>query len=281
MLFRKMHRRIYMSDRCVSFYMLTIFRYSTNMKNILLIQSRATSEGAREEQERYRRAIGDAASLALTSTLDIEQSWDTPSKIVEGYDGIVLGGSSDFFIHGGKGEEEAERAGAREIMDRMRLLVEYLVERQVPTLGVCFGHQLIAEVFGGTVTHDHSQKKGGTHEVRLTETGKDDPLFAGFPAVFPAQYGHRDSVTRPPLGAVVLAEGDSCRFAALRYGSEVYTLQFHPELFPDDLLSHPEILALYLPEGADPAAAVRETSDAARLIARFVERIAGAVNPSA
>ena len=171
----------------------------------------------------------------------MELIWDTPSKIVERYDGIVLGGSSDFFIHGVKGEEYAERAGAREIMDRMRLLVEYIVERQVPTLGICFGHQLIAEVFGGTVTHDHLQKKGGTHEVRLTEAWKDDPLFAGFPAVFPAQYWHRDSVTRPPLGAVVLAEGDSCRFAALRYGSEVYTLQFHPELFPDDLLAHPDI----------------------------------------
>ena len=252
------------------------------MKNILLIQSRATPEAAAAEYDRYLRALGGVeAQVTPISTLEVEQSWDTPSKIVEGYDGIVLGGSSDFFIHGGKGEEYAERAGAREIMDRMRLLVEYLVERQVPTLGVCFGHQLIAEVFGGNVTHDHSQKKGGTHEVRLTETGKDDSLFAGFPAIFPAQYGHRDSVTRPPLGAVVLAEGDSCRFAALRYGSEVYTLQFHPELFPDDLLSHPEILALYLPEGADPAAAVRETLDAARLIARFVEKIAGAVNPSA
>jgi GMP synthase-like glutamine amidotransferase len=245
------------------------------MKTILAIQSRQTPERQASERAAYERAAGGKAVFAFISTLDVEQSWDDPAEIVRGHDGVLIGGSSDFFLHGGKDETDATRAGAREVLDRVRTLVEYLVERQVPTLGICFGHQLIAEVYGGAVTHDHAQKKAGTHEVRLTGAGADDVLFGPLAPAFEAQYAHRDSITRPPLGAVVLAEGGSCRFAALRYGQKCYTVQFHPELVAQDFLSQPEALAVYLPEGASAEDLVRETPQAGTLIGAFVELVAG------
>jgi GMP synthase-like glutamine amidotransferase len=243
------------------------------MPKILVIQSRQSPERQAAERAAYERAAGDMATFTFISTLDIEQRWDSPSDILAGYDGAIIGGSSDFFLHGGKGEDDPTRAGAREVLERVRGFVEYLVERQVPTLGICFGHQLIAEVFGGAVTHDHTQKKAGTHTVRLTDAGADDVLLAPSGPFFDAQYAHRDSVTRPPFGAVVLAEGESCRFSALRYGTKCYTLQFHPELIADDLLSQPDALALYLPEGASARDVVRETPEASTLIPAFIERV--------
>lgn len=226
------------------------------------------------ERRAYERAAGDAAEFTFISTLDVERSWDTPASIVEGYDGVIIGGSSDFFLHGGLGEEEVGRAGAREVLDRVRDLVQYLVERQVPTLGICFGHQLIAEVFGGAVTHDHEQKKAGTHEVQLNQSAETDPLLKDFGTSFDAQYAHRDSVTRPPSGAVVLGNGSACRFSALRYGNTCYTFQFHPELVAQDFLSEPESLAPYLLPGKQVADIVRETPAANGLVRTFVERIA-------
>lgn len=251
------------------------FQYPIRMKLILAIQSRQTPERQAAERAAYERAAQGKAEFTFISTLDVEQSWDNPADIVRGYDGVLIGGSSDFFLHGGKDEDDATRAGAREVLDRVRGLVEYLIERQVPTLGICFGHQLIAEVFGGAVTHDHAQKKAGTHEVTLTEAGQADPYLGHCAPAFAAQYAHRDSVTMPPLGAVILAEGPSCRFAALRYGDRCYTLQFHPELLAEDLLAYPEALALYLPEGKRAEEVIGDTPVANGLIAAFIDRVAG------
>lgn len=244
------------------------------MKKILVIQSRQTPERQAAERAAYARVAADAATFTFVSTLDVEQSWENPASIVHGYDGVIIGGSSDFFLHGGKDEADATRTGAREVLERVRFLAEYLVAQQVPTLGICFGHQLIAEVFGGAVTHDHSQKKAGTHTVCLTEAGKNDALFAKLPVEFDAQYAHRDSVTRPPFGSVTLATGLACQFAALRYGTACYTLQFHPELEARDFLSQPEALKPYMKEREVVTDIVRESPQTERLIPGFIEAIA-------
>ncbi len=245
------------------------------MKKILVIQSRKAPERQKAERDAFVRAAGESAQLDFISTLDVEQRWDSPADLVRGYDGVILGGSSDFFWHYETSEFEEEYQGARMVLARVKDLVEYLVERQVPTLGICFGHQLIAEVFGGAVSHDGSQKKAGTHRVEVTTAGEDDVLLGELAPGFDAQYAHKNSVTRPPLGAVVIGNGPSCHFSALRYGKTCYTFQFHPELVPSDLLSHPEALAVYLPEGKTAADLVRPAPAAEGLIPAFISRIAG------
>ena len=83
---------------------------------------------------------------------------------------------------------------------------------------------------GGMVTNDREQSKMGAYEVSLTEEGKQDPLFKDLPETFYAQYAHKDSVTNLPDGATLLASSPVCKFAALRYGEKIYTMQFHPEV---------------------------------------------------
>lgn len=243
------------------------------MHRILIIQSRRAPERCSFERCAYERAAGDDVTFDFESTLNTERDWSAPECMLDGYDALIIGGSSDFFLHGGKAADDAERAGAYEVLERIRPLVEHVIDRDFPTLGICFGHQLIAEVRGGNVTHDHAQKKMGTFDVRLNEEGRKDRLFADLPEIFAGQYAHRDSVTTLPRGAVSLAAGDCCRFSALRYGNNVYTFQFHPELCAEDLLCAREAAETYLAPGVALESILRESPEASQLIARFVSTI--------
>jgi GMP synthase (glutamine-hydrolysing) len=191
------------------------------------------------------------------------------------YDGLVIGGSGEFYLDGGKAEDDEARMRAFEILERVRPLILYALENQVPLLGVCFGHQLVAEVRGGAVRRDNSQEKFGSHDVAKQAVAVDDPLFAELPESFSAQYWHKDSVTVLPEGAQPLACGERCSYAALRYGPTAYTVQFHPELSPQDAVDRLSRYPEYLPAGVDVDSVVKPSPEAAQLIPAFLDRIVG------
>ena len=113
--------------------------------------------------------------------------------------------------------------------------------------------------------------------MRLTDAGREDPLFGAMPAEFLAYLGHKEAVARLPEGAVLLASTDTCPVHAFRLGRNVYATQFHPELDPvaicdriDAYSSH----GYYAPhERESLKAAAREAlvTEPVRLLARFVE----------
>ncbi len=102
--------------------------------------------------------------------------------------------------------------------------------RHTPTLGVCFGHQLIARIFGGHVAKNPLGPTLGTAEVELTHHGKEDPLFQSFPSTFPSHETHFDAVVVPPPAARILARSPKDRCHALRISTHIWTVQFHPEM---------------------------------------------------
>lgn len=101
---------------------------------------------------------------------------------------------------------------------------------QLPLLGVCYGHQLLADMLGGRVADNPKGKEIGLQTVTLTAQGENDPLLRHYPAHFDAYLTHQQSVLVPPPGAQVLAfsEQDGCQI--LRYGPHALSVQFHPEL---------------------------------------------------
>ena len=93
----------------------------------------------------------------------------------------------------------------------------------VPMVGVCFGHQIIAQAMGGKV----EKFVGGW------SAGATDYDFNGQKMRLNAW--HQDQVTRKPDSATVVASNDFCQNAALLYDDRSFTVQAHPEFGPDFL----------------------------------------------
>jgi GMP synthase-like glutamine amidotransferase len=91
----------------------------------------------------------------------------------------------------------------------------------VPMVGICFGHQIIAQALGGKV-----ERHAGGWAV-----GPQDYDFGG--ETIRLNAWHRDQVVTPPPGATVLATHPFCANAALAYGDTMLTVQAHPEYGPD------------------------------------------------
>ena len=105
---------------------------------------------------------------------------------------------------------------------------------QRPFLGVCLGHQLLADALGGTCGPQHPPEVG-ILAVELTAAGRADPLFAGLPDRQPCLQWHSVKVAQPPEDAVVLARSDVCGCQAMRRGRHAYGLQYHVELEPETI----------------------------------------------
>lgn len=153
------------------------------------------------------------------------------------------------------------------------------VAENVPILGICYGHQLLAHALGGEVGYHPQGIEIGTVSVSLAPPAHDDALFAGFPDAFLAQAVHRQSVMRLPPGAVLLASNDFEPRHAFRVGESAWGVQFHPEFSPDVMTGYIQHLAEKLDAGSATAAALLErvrpaeqSSSVLRMFASFVER---------
>ena len=101
----------------------------------------------------------------------------------------------------------------------------------LPILGICLGSQLIARALGARV-YRNAELEIGWYPVHFTDFGRSDPLFRSLPS--PAMFFHWHGETFDlPEGAEWLAWSEKCRHQAYRYGSNVYGIQFHPEITPE------------------------------------------------
>ncbi len=88
----------------------------------------------------------------------------------------------------------------------------------IPMVGICFGHQLIAQALGGKVEKSDKGWAVGRHDYIFDDHG-DIALNAW----------HQDQVMQVPDDAKVIASSDFCKHAGLVYDTRAYTIQPHPE----------------------------------------------------
>lgn len=106
-----------------------------------------------------------------------------------------------------------------------------------PLLGICFGHQIIAEALGGSVEKNRGGWGVGLHHYEVVRTHK---FMREAMSGFALSAMHQDQVVEKPRSATVLASSEFCPFAALGYGDSVLTFQAHPEFtsaFEKDLVA--------------------------------------------
>ncbi|MEU9018764.1 glutamine-hydrolyzing GMP synthase [Actinomadura sp. NPDC048394] len=120
-----------------------------------------------------------------------------------------------------------------------------LFELGVPTLGICYGHQVMAQALGGTVENSDVAEYGGA-TVAVTSPGM---LFAGLPNEQAVWMSHRDFVREAPAGFTVTASTDVTPVAGMEDRARgFFGVQFHPEVLHTE--NGMEILRRFLYEGA-------------------------------
>lgn len=135
--------------------------------------------------------------------IDVQGGAALPS--VDAYDGFVVSGSE-------KGVYDDAWW-----MDGLRDLVFAARDQGKPLLGICFGHQFFAHVFGG---HAEKSDRGKHCGVRWFDLNGER---------VPAHVWHQDQVVRQPPEARVIASADYCPIAGLAYDFPALSVQFHPE----------------------------------------------------
>lgn len=132
---------------------------------------------------------------------------------------------------------------------------------ELPLLGVCYGHQLMAHALGGRVDYLPGGREIGTHAIEKLETAANDPLASRLPESFRAHTTHEQSVLETPRGTVVLARSARDPHHLLRYGLKAFSTQFHPEFSADVMRAYIRRKRTDMQrEGSDPQRSFREVS---------------------
>lgn len=103
-----------------------------------------------------------------------------------------------------------------------------LLDRQAPVVGICFGHQVLAQAAGGRVAKAEAGWGVGVHEYRLTG-GRPSWIGGDDPGPFRMIASHQDQVVELPDGAVPFLTSDLCPNAGFTLGDDAFTIQPHPE----------------------------------------------------
>lgn len=125
-------------------------------------------------------------------------------------------------------------------INKAKQLVTDLYQAKIPTIGICFGHQLIAESLGGKV--DKASDKGwgvGVHhwqvkensEWMVTESPKAPKVSTSLKRLksFALRASHQDQVTKLPSNAKLFARSDFCPIAGFQIDDHILSFQGHPE----------------------------------------------------
>lgn len=236
------------------------------MKRLLILKTGSTLVSLRESVGDFEdwiiRVMGVRAADVVCTAVCVGE----PLPNLDEVGGIVITGSPAMVTDGARWNHVA------------MAYLSQAIEQELPVLGICYGHQLLALALGGEVGNHPAGREIGTVTVSRMATQENDLLMQDAPPCFLAHTTHSQSVLTLPKGATVLARSEHDAHQCFRIGHNVWGVQFHPEF-------DAQIMRQYIcergqdirGEGLDYEqilTSVEETPEAARVLERFA-RISG------
>lgn len=222
------------------------------MKPFLILQLRPETDASDGEYAAFLETGGLVADETHRIRLDSEP---LPADLdLDAYAGVIVGGGPGCVSDPPDGKSVMDQR----IEDAVFGLMPEITERDLPYLGCCYGIGILAAHLGAEVSKKRFGEPIGAVPCERTDEGRNDPLLAALPDRFDAFVGHKEAVQELPEGCAHLLASDPCPFQMIRYKSNVYATQFHPEADGDVFEQR---IRIYKDHGYfDPA-------DAGRLIA--------------
>jgi GMP synthase-like glutamine amidotransferase len=162
-------------------------------------------------------------------------------KCTDSFDGYIITGSP--------ASANGDSAWIAELLNFIRAIDD----AKVPTVGVCFGHQVIARALGGTVSKNPGGWGFGVAETMFNQLEnwmepkqKSLLLYAA----------HNEQVTQLPSRAIVMGGSNHCPIGSYRIGEHIFTTEYHPEMTKEFMSGLIENYADYL--GHEVAMRARE-----------------------
>ncbi|MCS6926490.1 MAG: glutamine amidotransferase [Candidatus Binatia bacterium] len=235
---------------------------------ILILRTGDPPRRVRERCGSYDQAIITALGSKVTCVVVDARTESLPEPV---YPGILITGSAASVYDTDRWIRHSEE------------FLRRAADRGSAIYGICFGHQLLAQAFGGRVERCPRGWELGTAAVSLTDAALSDPLCAGLPQEFLAQQSHGDVVVELPSGAVRLASNAHWPIQAFRLGEKIWGTQFHPEFTVAMMEGLVDVLTATLPATLFPTlagvpsirdqicAGLRETPEARQCLRNFLQ----------
>ena len=193
--------------------------------------------------------------------------YDIKIKVVKGYEKELLDIDDDAWIITGSAHSVYENL---DWISYIKSNLLNMLSANKPVLGICFGHQLIADTFGGKVELNKNGWELGSCTIDLKKESANCPLYKNMKNPLDVYQSHQDIVTEIPKESVLLAQNEM-GVQSFVYKDIFYGVQFHPE-FTFEVMQ--KYLAIRYRKGIiDAIPNVKELLNPSLILNNFIENI--------
>lgn len=187
------------------------------MKKIVILKTGKTLESIISLYGDFHEHIIKAGNLNENEVIVVDCQGEEKPPEIEDIKGVIITGS-----HSMVSDYEPWSV-------KISQWLKNITKTNIPILGICYGHQLLADVLGGKVGYNPKGMEMGTVDIFLTEDGENDRLLGVLSHKFRGHEAHSQSILELPKEAKVLAYNGHDSVQSFSYKNHIWGTQFHPE----------------------------------------------------